>query len=85
MQEANRTKDRTMTDSTARAEEAVSNATVATASIAALGEQNRDMSRSMQMARLYYDRIGPILKKAGHVQIVAKDGTARILLPGARP
>lgn len=82
MQEANRSKDRTMTDATARAEEAVSNATVATASIAALGEQSHDMSRAMQMSRLYYDRIGPVLKKAGHVEIVAKDGTTRLLLPG---
>jgi regulator of protease activity HflC (stomatin/prohibitin superfamily) len=83
MQEANQMKDRTTTDATARAQEAVSNATVATASIAALGQNNTGMSRAMQMSRLYYDRIGPILKKAGHVEIVAKDGTARLLLPGA--
>ncbi|HVW72139.1 MAG TPA: SPFH domain-containing protein [Rhizomicrobium sp.] len=85
MQEANQTKDRTTTDATARAQEAVSDATVATASIAALGQNNNGMSRAMQMSRLYYDRIGPVLKRAGHVEIVAKDGTARLLLPGARP
>ncbi len=60
----------------------MSNATVATASIAALGQGNVGMSRGMQMSRLYYDRIGPILKKAGHVRIVGKDGTARLLVPG---
>jgi len=82
MQEANQSKDRTTTDATARAEEAVSNATVATASIAALGQDNVGMSRAMQMSRLYYDRIGPILKNAGHVRVVAKDGTSRLLVPG---
>lgn len=83
MQEANQRKDRITTDATASAQEAVSNATVATASIAALGQSADGMSRTMQMSRLYYDRISPILKKAGHVEIVAKDGTARLLLPGA--
>lgn len=85
MQEANQMKDRITTDATARAEEAVSNATVATASIAALGQNDTGMSRAMQMSRLYYDRIGPIVKKAGHVEIVAKDGITRLLLPGATP
>ncbi|HEY0265204.1 MAG TPA: SPFH domain-containing protein [Rhizomicrobium sp.] len=84
-QEANQSKDRITTNATAAAEERVSNATVATASIAALGKADADMSRGMQMSRLYYDRIGPILKRAGHVEVVAKDGTTRLLLPGATP
>lgn len=82
MQEANQMKDRTTTDATARAEEAVSNATVATASIAALGQGDAGMSRAMQMSRLYYDRIGPILRRIGHVKVVTKDGTTHVLLPG---
>jgi regulator of protease activity HflC (stomatin/prohibitin superfamily) len=68
----------------AAAEENVSKATVATASIAALSTTNQDMSRGMQMSHLYYDRLGPILKKAGRVQLVAPDGTITTL-PGARP
>jgi regulator of protease activity HflC (stomatin/prohibitin superfamily) len=83
MQDANQLRDNIVTDATARAEESVSDATVATASIAALGQQNADMTRAMQMSRLYYDRIGPILKKAGHVEVVAKDGTTKLVLPGA--
>jgi regulator of protease activity HflC (stomatin/prohibitin superfamily) len=83
MQEANQTKDRITTDAAARAQEAVSNATVATVSIAALGHQDRNMSRSMQMSRLYYDRIGAIIKKAGRVEIISKNGTMKLLLPGA--
>ncbi len=85
MQEANQSKDSTTTNATAAAEEAVSNATVATASIAALGSQNADMSHAMQMSRLYYDRIGPIIKKAGHLRVIGKDGTGKLLLPGAIP
>ncbi|HEU0097086.1 MAG TPA: hypothetical protein VFQ52_11585, partial [Rhizomicrobium sp.] len=81
-QEANQMKDHTMTDATARSQEAVSNATVATASIAALSQNNVGMSRAMQMSRLYYDRVGPILKRVGHVKVVAKDGTTHLILPG---
>lgn len=84
MQEANQMRDHTIPDATARAEEAVSNATVATASIAALSRNDTGMSRAMMMSRLYYDRIGPILKKIGRVEIVAKDGTAHLLLPGGK-
>jgi len=67
--------DSIKSSASAAAEENVSRATVATASITALGG-NQDMSRGMQMYRLYYDRIGPILKKAGRVQLVAPDGRA---------
>ncbi len=85
MQEANQTKDRTMTNATAAAQEAVSDATASTASIAALAAGNIGMSRSMQLSRLYYDRIGPIVKKAGRVEVVAKDGSGRVISPGAKP
>jgi hypothetical protein len=83
MQQAQNARDRTTTDATARAEEAVSNAQVATASITALGKNTQDMSHGMQMARLYYDRIGIILHKAGRVEIVGKDGAVRLLLPAS--
>jgi regulator of protease activity HflC (stomatin/prohibitin superfamily) len=65
--------DTIKSSASASAEENVSKATVATASITALGSANQDMSRGMQMSRLYYDRIGPILKKAGKVQLVSGD------------
>jgi regulator of protease activity HflC (stomatin/prohibitin superfamily) len=85
MQQANQSKDRITADATAAAQEAVSNATVATASIAALATGEPGMSHAMQASRLYYDRIGPILKRAGHLEVVMKDGTTRLLLPGATP
>jgi len=56
---------------------------VATASIAALAQQTEGMSRGMQMSRLYYDRVGPLLKKAGRIEAVDPSGAAHVLLPGA--
>jgi regulator of protease activity HflC (stomatin/prohibitin superfamily) len=85
MQEANQMKDRITTSATAGAQEAVSDASAATASITALAKGDSGMSHAMQMSRLYYDRIGPILKKAGHVQVVSPDGSTRLLLPGGTP
>ena len=83
MQQAQSARDRTTTDATARAEEAVSAANVATASITALGQNVQDMSHGMQMSRLYYDRIGGIINKAGRVEIVESNGSVRLLLPAA--
>jgi regulator of protease activity HflC (stomatin/prohibitin superfamily) len=83
MQQAQSNRDRITTDAAARAEEAVSAATVATASITALGHSTQDMSHGMQLSRLYYDRIGPILRKAGRVETIGKDGSVHLLLPAA--
>lgn len=82
MQETNRETDRIATNATAAADERISNAKVATASIAALAQQTEGMSRGMQMSRLYYDRIGGVLKKAGRVEAVDPSGAAHVLLPG---
>jgi regulator of protease activity HflC (stomatin/prohibitin superfamily) len=73
-QKAQSDADSIKSNASAAAEENVSKATVATASITALGSADKDMSRGMQMSRLYYDRIGPILKKAAKVQLVSPDG-----------
>jgi len=82
LQTANQNRDRITTDAAATAEEIVSNATSQTASIAALAENSQDMSHAMLMSRLYYDRIGPILRKAGRIETVGPGGTAHILIPG---
>jgi regulator of protease activity HflC (stomatin/prohibitin superfamily) len=81
-QDANSKKDHIATDAAATAEEIVSNAKTQTASIAALAQQSKDMSRSMLMTRLYYDRIEVLLKKAGGIDLVDKDGGVRPILPG---
>ncbi len=75
-QKAQSDADAIKSNASAAAEENVSKATVATASITALGSSDKDMSRGMQMTRLYYDRVGPILKKAAKVQLVSADAHA---------
>ncbi len=81
-QDANSKKDHIGTDSAATAEETVTNAKAETASIAALGQQQKDMSRTMLMTRYFYDRIEPLLKKAGGIDVVDKDGAVHTILPG---
>ena len=83
MQTAQSNRDRITTSATANAEEAVSAATVATASITALGNNSHDMSQAMQLSRLYYDRIGPIIANAGRVEPLGPEGSMRLLLPAA--
>lgn len=82
-QRANQDRDRILTDATAQADEVTSSATAQTASIAALANNTQGMSRPMLMSRLYYDRVGKILNKAGRVETVGTNGTARLIIPGA--
>jgi len=82
-QDASSRKDRITTDAAAAAEETVSEAKAQTASIAALGKQSQDMSRSMLMTRLYYDRVKPLLKAAGTVEVLDRNSTVRAILPEA--
>jgi regulator of protease activity HflC (stomatin/prohibitin superfamily) len=84
-QEANRNKDRVAANATAAAEELISSARGRTASIKALAEQSRDMSRNMQLTRIYYDRIGVVLKRARRVDVVDGNGSVRTILPGGAP
>ncbi len=84
-QEANRNKDRIAANATAAAEEATTNAKAQTASIEALAQHSRDMSRSMQLTRVYYDRVEALLKKAQRVDVVDRSGAVRTILPGGKP
>jgi regulator of protease activity HflC (stomatin/prohibitin superfamily) len=84
-QEANRNKDRIAASATAAAEEAITNAKAQTAPIEALAQQSRDMSRNMQLTRVYYDRVEALLKKAKRVDVVDRSGAVRTILPGGTP
>jgi regulator of protease activity HflC (stomatin/prohibitin superfamily) len=84
-QEANRNKDRIAASATAAAEETITNAKAQTASIEALEQQSHDMSRSMQLTRVYYDRVEALLKKAQRVDVVDRSGAVRTILPGGTP
>jgi regulator of protease activity HflC (stomatin/prohibitin superfamily) len=84
-QEANRNKDRIAASATATAEEAITNAKAQTAPIEALAQRSRDMSRNMQLTRVYYDRVEALLKKAKRVDVVDRSGAVRTILPGGTP
>jgi regulator of protease activity HflC (stomatin/prohibitin superfamily) len=84
-QATNQQHDRIMTDAAARAAEAVTDAKTRTAPIAALGRESQGLSRGMLMNRLYYDRVGALLKKAGRVETVDPAGGVHLILPGDAP
>jgi regulator of protease activity HflC (stomatin/prohibitin superfamily) len=84
-QEADAKRDRIATSASAAAEERVADARTQTASIAALAQESKDMSRSMQLSRLYYDRVKPLLRKAGGVEVLDRNGTVHTILPEGAP
>lgn len=84
-QDANSRKDKIATGATASATEQVTNAKAQTASITALSESHADQSRAQQMSRLYGERIRPLLAKAGNIEVVDKDGAAKLILPAPAP
>ncbi len=81
-QRANRQSDSILTRATARAEEQVTEAKTRTAAIAALGQQLPGLSREMLVNRIYYDRVGALLAKAGSVDMIDRDGGSHVILAG---
>jgi regulator of protease activity HflC (stomatin/prohibitin superfamily) len=81
-QQANGESDRILTEATARAEEAVTDAETRTAAIAALVRQAPGVSKQMLVKRLYYDRVGALLHKAEEVDAIDRDGGSHVILPG---
>jgi regulator of protease activity HflC (stomatin/prohibitin superfamily) len=81
-QQANRESDRILTEATARAEEEVTAAKTRTAAIAALVRQSPGVSKQMLVKRLYYDRVGALLRKAQEVDAIDRDGGNHVILPG---
>jgi regulator of protease activity HflC (stomatin/prohibitin superfamily) len=84
-QEANRNKDRMAASAIAAAEEFTTAAKTQTAPILALEQQSHGMSRSMLLTRAYYDRVGPLLRKARRVSVVDRTGAMRTIVPGEGP
>jgi regulator of protease activity HflC (stomatin/prohibitin superfamily) len=81
-QRANRQSDSILTRATAKAEEQVTEAKARTAAIAALAQQSPGLSRQMLISRLYYDRVGALLAKAGSVDTIDRDGGSHVILQG---
>jgi regulator of protease activity HflC (stomatin/prohibitin superfamily) len=82
---ANQDRDRTLTDSVAKAEEKTTDAKSRTAAIAALANGSPGLSGDMLTTRIYYDRIGALLAKAARVDTVDNDGGIQLMLPGPVP
>ncbi|HTQ14806.1 MAG TPA: SPFH domain-containing protein [Rhizomicrobium sp.] len=81
-QDADRQKDRIVTDATASAEEQVTGAQTQTASIAALAHDAQGPSRDMLLNRVYFERAGNLLSKAGRLDAVDPEGKVHVILPG---
>jgi regulator of protease activity HflC (stomatin/prohibitin superfamily) len=81
-QEANRNKDRIAANASASAEELITAAKTQTAPVIALEQQSHGMSRNMLLTRVYYDHVGPLLKRAREVAVIDRTGTVHTILPG---
>ena len=81
-QQANERKDALLTSAQASAEELVTQAQTRTAEIAVLAKNGQGLSGSTLANRIYRDRIGGILGKAGDVVVVSPDGERKILPEG---
>lgn len=81
-QQAKRDSDSIVAQAAARAQEQVNDAKTQTAAIAALAHEAPGLSRETLMNRLYYDRVGSILAKAGSVETIDRDGGSHVILPG---
>jgi regulator of protease activity HflC (stomatin/prohibitin superfamily) len=81
-QEANRNKDRIAASASASAEETITLAKTQTAPVLALEQQSHGMSRNMLLTRVYYDHVGPLLKRARGVSVIDRTGTVHTIVPG---
>ena len=81
-QQAKRESDSIVAQAAARAQEQVNDAKTRTAAIAALAREAPGLSRQTLLNRLYYDRVGSILAKAGSVETIDRDGGSHVILPG---
>jgi regulator of protease activity HflC (stomatin/prohibitin superfamily) len=76
---------RILTDAEAAAEERVTQAESRTAPILALARQMAEPSGRALLDRIYYDRIGKLLRRAQEVDTLDPASGARLLLPGPSP
>lgn len=81
-QAARQESERIATDAAASAAESVNDARARTATIGALGFYSQDSSHTMLLQRLYYQRIGRLFRRIGHIETVDRDGSVHEILPG---
>jgi len=73
---------RILTEAEAGSAERITQAETQTAPMVALARQMGQPSRTALLDRIYYDRIGRLLRKAKEVDTVDPSSAARLLLPG---
>ncbi len=81
-QEASRLRDQLLADAQARAQEFTSSATVNTAAILALEQEETPPTRSSLLLREYRAKVADIMNHVGSATLIDPQGAARLLLPG---
>lgn len=76
---------RILTEAQAAAEERITQAQTRTAPIEALAQAMAGAAGKSLLDRMYYDRIGALLRKAKEVDTIDPHGDTRLLLPGPSP
>ncbi len=84
-QQANQDRDRVLAQSHAGAEEVVGDARTRTASVTALAQRSLGMSGGALIDRIYYDKIGPLLRKVKQVDTFDASNGTHLFLPGPAP
>ena len=85
LQQADRQKDRISAEATALAQEQVTTAKSQTAPIVALAQDAQGPSRKMLLNHVYFEHVGSLLSKVGHVEAVDPEGKVHVILPGNTP
>ena len=82
VQEAQRARDRSVSEAAAAAEEQVRTAAAETADIGVLHGEMTPANRDSLLGQYYRDSIGAILRKIGHVTTIDMRGSQPIIIPG---
>ena len=84
MQEAERERDRLVTEAAAAAEERVRAASADVAPIEALETQETASNRDLLLSHAYHEQIASILRHAGDVTVADIRGGSSLVLPGPK-
>jgi regulator of protease activity HflC (stomatin/prohibitin superfamily) len=81
-QTANQERDRILAEATALAAERRTEARARTASIAAINPQHGEGAQAALINRIYYERVGALLKKAARIDAIDPHSSGQLYLPG---
>jgi regulator of protease activity HflC (stomatin/prohibitin superfamily) len=81
-QTANQERDRILAEATALVAERRTEARARTASIAAINPQHGEDAQAALINRIYYERVGALLKKAARIDAIDPHSSGQLYLPG---